>query len=348
MNFASDNTGPVHPKVIEAISSAAASYDMPYGDDVHMPRVRDLIRETFEAPEAEVFLVSIGTAANALGLAHLVEPWQAIYCSDVAHIHADECGAPEFYSGGAKLVLVPSEHARITPAALEAAITEGAGRGLHYVQPGAVSLTQVTERGTVYSLGDLAALAAVAKGHGLPVHLDGARFANACVALGATPAEMSWKAGVDVVSFGGTKNGLMSVEAVVFFDPAMAEGFQFRRKRGAQLFSKHRFLSAQMVPYLDGGLWRELAATANARAARLAEGLAALPHATLAHPVEANMLFPTLPRAAHRRAVEAGAEYFMSLDDLAGGADDDPLPCRLVTNWATTEDDVERFLTLVA
>ena len=347
MNFASDNTGPVHPKVIEAITRTAEGYDLPYGEDADMARVRTLIRQTFEAPDAEVFLVSTGTAANALALSQLVSPWEAIFCTDVAHIHVDECGAPEFYSGGAKLVLVPSTDAKMTPTDLDAAIAEGLPRGLHYVQPGAVSVTQVTERGTVYSLDDLTALTDIAKARGLPVHMDGARFANATVALGLSAAEMSWKAGFDVISFGGTKNGLMSVEAIVFFDPARAEGFEFRRKRAAQLFSKHRFLSAQMAAYLEDELWRDLASQANAMARRLADGLSALPHAKFAHPVQANMLFPSLPRAAHRRAVEAGAKYFMTAEDLAGGHDNDPIPCRLVTNWATTGAEVDAFLALV-
>ena len=344
MNFGSDNMGPVHPRVMEALARANDGYAIPYGDDALMGTVRAHVREVFEAPEAEVFLVATGTAANSLALATLVQPWEAIYCSRLAHVHCDECGAPEFYSGGAKLVLVDETHAKMAPGDLKTAITEGLDRGLHYVQPGAVSLTQVTERGTVYGLPEIEALSAVAKARGLPVHMDGARFANALVSLGATAAGMTWQAGIDAVSFGGTKNGLMGVEAVVLFDPARAAEFAYRRKRAAQLWSKHRYLSAQMAAYLEGGLWLDMARAANTAAARLAEGLLALGHATLAHPVDANMIFVILPRGAHRRAVEAGAEYFLTLADLAGGSDDDPIPARLVTNWATTEAEVDRFL----
>ena len=348
MNFASDNTGPVHPRVMEALARANEGYAPSYGEDALMDTVRQQIRKIFEAPEAEVFLVAIGTAANSLCLATLANPWDAIYCSDLAHIHTDECGAPEFFTGGAKLVTVPETHARISARDLDAAIREGLPRDIHFVQPGAVSLTQVTERGTLYSLDELQALGATAKAHDIPVHLDGARFANALVALGCTPAEMTWKAGIEAVSFGGTKNGLMGVEAAILFDPARAREFALRRKRGAQLFSKHRYLSAQMAAYLTDDLWREMATQANRTGQRLATGLAALPHTRLDHPAEANMVFASLPRAAHRRAVEAGANYYMTLEALAGGADDDLIPCRLVTNWATTDDEVDRFLSLVA
>ncbi|MEM9975966.1 MAG: beta-eliminating lyase-related protein [Pseudomonadota bacterium] len=347
MNFGSDNMGPVHPKVMDALVAANAGYALPYGEDDHTAAAVAHIREVFEAPEAAVFLVPLGTAANALALSALVAPWQAIYCSRVAHIHCDECAAPEFYTGGAKLVLVDEADAKIAPAALEAAIAEGLARGLHYVQPGAVSLTQVTERGTVYSRDEVAALCNVAKARGLPVHLDGARFANALVSLGCTAAEMTWKAGVDVVSFGGTKNGLMAVEALVFFNPEQAQNMAFLRKRAGHLFSKGRYLGAQMAAYLDGGLWLDLAAKANSAGARLASGLAEVPGGAILHPVEANMIYAALPRAAHRRAIAGGAEYFLTLDDVAGGSDEDPIPARFVCDWSVTEAEIERFLMLL-
>jgi threonine aldolase len=348
VNFASDNAGPVHPRIMEALARANDGYAPSYGADALMARVRDRLREVFDAPDAEIFLVATGTAANSLALATLVRPWQAVYCSRLAHIHTDECGAPEFFSGGAKLVLVQETDARMAPEALSAAIAEGLDRGLHYVQPGAVSLTQVTERGTVYGLDQIAALGMAAKNHGLPLHMDGARFANALVALGCSPAEMTRKAGVDAVSFGATKNGCMGVEAVVLFDPDHAREFELRRKRAGHLFSKHRYLSAQMAAYLEDDLWLASARAANDAATRLADGLGRLSHARLLHPVEANMLFVTLPRGAHRRAVEAGAQYYLTLEELAGGSDDDPVAARLVTNWATTEQDVGDFLDLVA
>ena len=348
MNFASDTTGPVHPKVFEALARANDGYQPGYGADAIMDRVRDRIRDIFEAPEAEVFLVSTGTVANALILATLIQPWEAVYASAVSHIHMDECGAPEFFAGGAKLVLVPETHGRMTPADLDAAIREGRPRGVHYVQPGAVSVTQVTECGTVHTLEDLAALGATAKTHGLPAHLDGARFANAIASLGCTPAEMTWKAGYEAVSFGGTKNGLLGVEAAILFDPSKAREFAFRQKRAGQLFSRHRFLSAQFDAVLQDDLWLDTARAANRAGRRLSDGLKALPHAQLDHPTEANMVFARLPRAAHRRAVHAGAQYYMTLEDLEGGSDEDLIPTRLVTNWATTDEEIDRFLGLVA
>ncbi len=348
MNFGSDNMGPAHPKVMESVLHANDGYAIPYGGDLLMDEVRDRLRTLFEAPEAEVFLVATGTAANALALSTLVQPWQAVFCSAVAHIHADECGAPELFTGGSKLILVPETDARIDAKGLSTTIEEGLPRGLHFVQRGALSLTQVTERGTVYPPGTLAELAQIAKAHDMPVHLDGARFANALVALGCSPAEMTWKAGIDAVSFGATKNGCMGVEAVILFDPDWAAEFAFRRKRGAHLFSKHRYLSAQMAAYLRDDLWLDMARASNAAMARLAKGLRALPGTTLLHPVEANMAFVTLPRAAHIRAIREGAAYFLTLEELEGGAPDDPIAARLVTNWSTTDDEIDRFLALLA
>ena len=307
MFFASDNAGPVHAQVMDRVIAANTDYAMPYGNDPIMDEVRDAIRTQFEAPEAAVYLVATGTAANALALACYCQPWQTIFCSPVAHIHQDECNAPEFYAGAAKLTLVPGGH-KMTPDALRASIGDEEVRGVHGPQRGPVSITQVTERGGVYSLDELRALTAVAKDHNLPVHLDGARFANALVALGCTPAEMTWKAGVDVLSFGGTKNGCMGVEAVVFFDLAKAWEFELRRKRGAHLFSKHRFLSAQMAGYLQDGLWLDVARRANDNCAYLAQGLRAK-GASFLHDPEANMIFASFPRAAHQRLHDAGAKY---------------------------------------
>ena len=235
MFLASDNTGPAHPQVMEHMLAANADYAMSYGADDITAAVQEQIREIFEAPEAAVYLVSTGTAANALALACYCQPWQTVFCAPVAHIHEDECNAPEFYLGGAKLTLVPGAD-KMTPANLERTISNEGSRGVHGPQRGPVSITQVTERGGVYSLVELEALCDVAKGHGLPVHLDGARFANAQVALGCSAAEMSWRLGVDVVSFGGTKNGCLGVEAVIFFDAEKAWEFELRRKRGGPLF----------------------------------------------------------------------------------------------------------------
>jgi len=346
MHFASDNSGPVHPKVMQAMVAANEGYAMPYGADALMVEVQARIREIFEAPEAAVYLVATGTAANSLALATMCQPFHTVFCSPVAHIHEDECNAPEFYTGGAKLTLV-GEGDKMTPEVLEAAIAFEESRGVHGPQRGPVSITNVTERGTVYSAAEVAALAAVAKGYGLPVHLDGARFANALVATGASPAEMTWKAGVDAVSFGGTKNGLMGVEAVILFDPAKAWEFELRRKRGAHLFSKHRYLSAQMLAYLEDGLWLETARAANAAQARLSEGLRAVAGVEFLYAPEANMSFAAWSRTAHRRLHEAGAQYYLWESVLEGQDPDEMLAARMVTDWSARDEDIDRFVELV-
>ncbi len=341
MFFASDNAGPVHPKVMERVIAANTGYQMPYGKDTIMDEVRSRIREVFEAPEAEVYLVATGTAANVLALGCYTQPWQTIFCSKVAHIEEDECNAPEFYAGGAKLTLIDTDD-KMTPAALEAAIAKQTVGNVHGAQPGPVSITQVTERGSVHSLEEIRALIAVAKAHDLPVHLDGARFANAMAALGCTAAEMSWKSGVDVVSFGGTKNGCMGVEAVVFFDPSKAWEFELRRKRGAHLFSKHRFLSAQMAGYLQDDAFIDLAQTANGNAAYLADGLRAA-GATFLHEPQANMIFARWPRAVHQKLHDAGARYYLWDGPLDGPADEQ-VAARLVCDWSIGRDQIDAFL----
>jgi threonine aldolase len=347
MWFTSDNAGPAAPEIVAAVAAANA-YAAPYGADAAMARVTARLRELFEAPEAAVYLVATGTAANALALACLCPPWCTVYCHREAHVSEDECGAPEFYTGGAKLTLVDGPNARMDPEALAAAIGATAQGDVHNVQRGAVSLTNVTERGAVLTVAEVGQLCGIAKRFGLPVHLDGARFANAVAALGCTPAELTWKAGVDAVSFGGTKNGCLGVEAVLLFDPAMAWEFELRRKRGGHLFSKHRYLSAQMLAYLEGDLWLGLARQANARAARLAAGLAALPEARLQRPGGGNMLFAAWSRAVHRRARDAGARYYLwPTDQSLEGRGDERIMARLVTNWATTDEEVDRLVALV-
>ncbi|MEO0939056.1 MAG: beta-eliminating lyase-related protein [Pseudomonadota bacterium] len=343
MFFASDNSGPVHPQIMQRIAQGNEGYAMPYGADPIMDEVRDKLREVFEAPEAAVYLVATGTAANALGLACYTQPWQTIFCSAISHIEEDECNAPEFYSGAAKLTLIHGSD-KIDPGALHAAARATGVKGVHGAQKGPLSITQVTERGGVYALEQIKALTAVAQDHGLPVHLDGARFANAQVALGCTAAEMTWKAGVDFVSFGGTKNGCMGVEAVIFFDPEKAWEFELRRKRGAHLFSKHRYLSAQMAGYLQDGLWLDLAARSNASAARLAAGMVER-GARLLHPVEANMIFAEMPRAQHRKLLDGGAVYYVMGD--MDGPEDEAVPCRLVCDWSVGEAGVDAFLALM-
>ncbi len=344
MHFASDNTGPVHPKVMAALMAANEGYAPGYGADALMGEVKARIRALFEAPEAEVFLVATGTAANVLSLGTLTPPYATVFCSSTAHIHEDECNAPEFYTSGAKLTLVQAPDGRMSPEALRASIEGEENRGVHGPKRGPVSITNVTERGTVYSVAEIAALTAIAKEYGLATHLDGARFANALVTTNASPAEMTWKAGVDVLSFGGTKNGLMGVEAVVFFDPALAESFAYRRKRGAHLFSKHRFLSAQMAAYLEDGLWLELARAANAANTKLVAGMQSVPGARYLYPPQANMGFVAWPRASHQRLIEAGAQYNIMSGSLAGEDPNEALMARLVCDWSASDADIERFV----
>lgn len=343
MFFASDNSGPVHPQVMEAVSRANQGYALGYGNDPQMAAVRDQIRTLFEAPEAAVYLVATGTAANALALATLSQPWQTVFCTPTAHIHEDECNAPEFYSGGAKLTLVGTDD-KMTPDALRQAILAEETRGVHGPERGPVSITQVTERGQVYSLDDMQALTGVAKDFGLPVFLDGARFANALVALECSPAELTWKSGVNAVSFGGTKNGCMGVEAVILFDRARAWEFELRRKRGAHLFSKHRYLSAQMLGYLAEDLWLDSARTANANAARLAAGLDGLAGVNLLYPSQANMIFADMPRALHQRLHDAGAVYYITRGDLEGDDPNEALTARFVCDWSIGADQIDAFL----
>jgi threonine aldolase len=348
MWFASDNTGGAAPEVVEAVARASAGHAASYGADEAMARVTARVREVFEAPEAAVHLVPTGTAANALSLACLCPPFATVYCHRNAHVEEDECGAPEFYTGGAKLTLIDGAHAKVTPESFERALAATARVGVHNVQKGALSLTNATERGAAYTPAEVAALAAIAHGQGLPVHMDGARFANALVHLGCTPAELTWRAGVDALSFGGTKNGCLAVEAVLLFDPARAWELELRRKRGGHLLSKHRFLSAQMEAYLADDLWLRLARRSNARAAELARGIAALPGAQLLHPVEANMVFAAWPRSAHRAARAAGARYyFWPGEQSLEGDGDEPLAARLVCGWSTTAEEVAALLGLL-
>jgi threonine aldolase len=335
MRFASDNASGAAPEVMAALLNVNTGYERSYGADAAMGRVTALVREIFEAPDAVVHLVATGTAANALAIATHCPPWGAVFCHTHAHIAEDECDAPEFYSG-AKLVLVPGDRGKLTPASLSAALATTGEGGVHGVQRGMLSLTNVTEAGTVYTAVELSALTALAQAKGLPCHLDGARFANALVATGATPAELTWKAGINVLSLGGTKNGCIGVEGVVLFDPANAWELELRRKRGGHLFSKHRFLSAQLEAYLTDGLWLRLAGQANAMAQRLAAGLKA--KGVVCPDAPANMLFPEWDPGAHDRLEAAGAVYYRM-----------PAPqgrerARLVTSWCTTTDDVDRFL----
>ena len=338
MWFTSDNASGAPAEVWDAMREADA-YSRAYGGDAGTERARRAIREAFEAPEAAVQFVAVGTAANALALSCICPAWGAVYCHQAAHIEADECGAPEFYIGGGKLKLVDGADGKLTPDALSAAIQATPTGDVHATQPGAVSITQATEAGTVYSVAEVEALTAVARGAGLPVHMDGTRFANALASTGASPAEMSWKAGVDVLCLGFTKNGALAAEAVILFDPAKDWDLQLRRKRGGHLFSKMRFMAAQAEAMMTDGLWLRNGGHANAMAARLAAGLRQIDGIELLHPVEANLMFARLPKAAHERALAAGAEFY----DMSAAADG-TVTARFVCSFQTEEADVDGLL----
>ena len=293
-SFASDNVAPAAAEVMDAIARINHGTVHSYGDDAETRRLTSLAQDVFEC-ELVIHPVATGTAANALALAALVPPFGGVYCHDIAHINTDECGAPEFFSGGAKLLALTSPDGKISAEQLAAPVAHAREMGVHHVLPAAVSVSQATEWGTVYRREELAALAAAAHGYGLRVHMDGARFANAVAHLACTPAEASWKCGVDVLSFGATKNGALAAEAVIFFKPELAREFEMRRKRAGHLWSKMRFLSAQLTACLDNELWLRHGRHANALATRLAQGLRqhGIP---LLQQVEANEVFAAMPQ----------------------------------------------------
>ncbi|MEM1343767.1 MAG: beta-eliminating lyase-related protein [Pseudomonadota bacterium] len=348
MIFTSDNAGGVAPEILEALAEAARGPAMPYGADPVSARVEALVREVFEAPEARVFLVATGTAANALALACLCPPWATVYAHADSHIEEDECGAPEFFTGGAKLSLLQGEHARLCPEHFARHAALGAKASVHQVQNGALSLSQATERGALYSLDALRALTDTAHTHGMGVHMDGTRFANAVARLGCSPAEASWRVGVDILCLGATKNGAMAAEAVILFDPARAREFELRRKRAGHLFSKMRFVAAQMEAYLRDGLWLRLGARANAIADRLAAGIAGVEGARVLNDVGANMLFAEMRLGQHRRLQAAGARYYDAPGQEAGADEYAPWRVRLVCSNQTTEAEVDAFVATLA
>jgi len=338
VNFASDNAYGAMPEIVAALATANQNAAQSYGGDEITARVRARLRDIFEH-EVFVYPVVTGTAANALCLATLVPPHGAIVCHAESHIAVDECGAPEFFSHGAKLITLEGEHAKISPPAIEHALAHFQKGFVHHAQPTAISLTQASERGTVYSRSELGAIADVARSRDLKLHIDGARFANALVHLNATPADLTWRAGVDALSFGATKNGALGAEAVIFFHEKDVADFEYRRKKSGHLLSKMRFLSAQLDAYLEDGRWLKAAARANAAAKKLADAIAQIPGAELASPVEANALFVRLPDATVARLRKAGAVFY----DWTPPANGKTL-IRLVLSFATPEEAVNRFI----
>jgi threonine aldolase len=348
MNFASDNTAGIAPGILKAIADAAGGYAPGYGNDDTTRALERRLCDLF-GREVAVFLVPTGTAANALGLAHVTPPWGAVLCHDHSHIVTDECGAPEFFGGGLKLVGLPGQGCKLTPDAVKTAVARHSGHVPHQVNAFSLSLTQATEAGTLYRIDEIAELAALAHAHGLAVHMDGARLGNALARMNVPPADMTWKAGIDVLSFGATKGGAMAAEAVVVFDPQRAAFMGERRKRGGHLVSKHRFLAAQVAAYLEGGYWLDLARHANGMADRLADALRAA-GIEIVWPVEANLVFALLPEDLDRRLKAAGASYYIRGPHmLAGNArvKGQGLLARFVTSFATTGEDIENFARLI-
>lgn len=335
MNFCSDNATGASAAVMEALVKANEGLTMPYGNDPLTQSVHDRIREIFEC-DAEIFLVTTGTAANALSLSVMTPPWGGVFCHKDAHIEVDECGAPEFYTGGAKLIHLDDDQGKITARGLRAG-WDGIEKTVHQVQPSVVSITQATEAGTVYQVSEISDICNTAHERNLHVHMDGARFANGLVTLGCSPAEMTWKAGVDVLSFGGSKNGCMAAEAIIIFNRDLGDTMTFRRKRAGHLLSKMRFISAQFDAYLSNDLWLDNARHANAMASRLSEGLQDIVGAVFNNPVQANEMFVTLP-AAVVDGLEADGFQFYRWGDPTGTL------IRLVTAFNTKIEDVDNFI----
>jgi threonine aldolase len=340
MNFASDNHYGASAEILAALAAIGQGPAPAYGDDAITARVRARFCEIFERDVA-VYPVINGTTANSLSLATLVPPHGAILCHAEAHIAVDECGAPEFFTHGAKLVPIEGADAKLTPASIEQALGHFQKGFVHHAQPFAISLTQSTELGTVYTPAELVAISRLAHAREMKVHVDGARFANALAGLGCTPAELTWKSGVDVLSFGATKNGAMAAEAVVFFNPDDARDFEYRRKKSGHLLSKMRFVSAQLDAYLAKDHWLANARRANALAQRLAQGLAQAPDIAIAHPVSANAVFARMPQARAKMLRDAGALFY----DW-GVPKDGKVLARLMLSFATPEADVAKLIEL--
>ncbi|MFE4632220.1 threonine aldolase family protein [Streptomyces sp. NPDC056773] len=337
LSFISDNMAGASPQIARAVADAALGQVLPYGNDPFTERARTRLAEVFER-EVDVFPVTTGSAANGLALAALTPPWGSILAHRNSHIHHDECGAPEFFTGGAKLVGLDGDDSKLDPAALRTAAGRRAG-DVHSVQPSVMSISQATESGSVYSIAEIRELAAVAKEAGLRTHMDGARFANALVHLGATAAEMTWKVGIDVLSFGSTKNGAMTADAIVSFDPVLSAELAFRTKRAGQLTSKMRFQTAQIDAYLTDDLWLDNARQANAMASRLGDGLKAIPDTGLLAVPQANILFCRLPQHVTEGLQSEGYAFYHDRWE--------PGIVRFVTAFSHSTEDIDQLLDAV-
>jgi len=335
VNFRSDNEAPVAPEIMAALSEANRGPAHSYGEDDATARVKGLFRDVFETDLAVFPLVS-GTAANALAVAQTTPCYGAVICHQDSHLHTDECGASEFYSGGAKLMPLPGDDGKLDPGTVRRRILDAGQLGDHVSKPTLLSLTQATEFGTVYNPDDITELVDAARKAGMRVHMDGARFANAVSSLGCSPAELTWRVGVDLMSFGATKNGAMMAEALVVFDPGLATELARRRKQAGHLISKMRYVSAQLEAYLADDLWLRMAAHANRMARRLFEGLEEIGGVQVLYPVQSNEIFLHMDKVLCEGLRGAGFEFH--------GWPGRPGVYRLVTSFRTEEREVESFL----
>ncbi|MCE5274459.1 MAG: low specificity L-threonine aldolase [Deltaproteobacteria bacterium] len=334
--FASDNYSGICPEALRALETSNSGHCLPYGDDEYTARVCDMLRDFFET-DCEVFFVFNGTAANSLALASLCRSYHSIVCHSLAHIETDECGAPEFFSNGTKILLAGGEQGKISPEEVEQIVLRRCD--IHYPKPQVISITEATEVGTVYMPEELKALGELAKRLNLRVHMDGARLANALAALGVAPKEITWKAGVDVLCFGGVKNGLAAGEAVIFFDRKLASEFDYRCKQAGQLASKMRFLSAPWIGLLTDETWLRNARNANRYARILSERLSKIASIRIMFPCEANSVFVQMPPRMIERLHEIGWHFYTFIGE--GGV-------RLMCSWDTTMEDIDAFVLDVA
>lgn len=333
MNFCSDNVTGVAPEIMAALVDANIGAAMPYGDDECSQNLQTKFSNLFEI-EVMVFPVVTGSAANALALSVMCPPYGAIYCHSQSHINIDECGAPEFYTGGAKLVTLPGADGKIVAQDLQNVI-ERAGIGfVHHVQPAAISITQASEAGTLYSKAEIQQIGEISKTYNLKLHMDGTRFANAIATNGCSPADMTWRAGVDVLCFGATKNGAMAAEAIIFFNRDLSQTFSYQRKRGGHLLSKMRFVAAQLDAYITNDLWLKNATHANKMAAKLAAGIKSLPGVNLCYEVQANEIFVQLPEVVIDKLLADGFAFYRGEYNTV----------RLVTAFDTQAADVDAFI----
>ena len=341
INLCSDNMSSVFPQILSALTECNQESARPYGADQWTESLTPRFQVLFGNAQLRAFPVTTGTSANALSIATLVAPYQAVYCHEKSHINEDECGAPEFFAGGTKLIPLSGEGGKLEIPELADLLAQFEWDTVHQMHPAMVGITQPTESGTLYTLNEIAEIAEVAHRFGCKLHMDGARFANALVALDCSPAQMTWQAGVDVLSFGATKNGAMGAEAVIFFDQALASGFNYRQKRGGHLLSKMRYVSAQLHAYLDEDLWLNNARHANAASTVLAKALETAEHTQLVYPQQVNEVFVSMPMNLVSRLRNAGFVFYEWPAEASG-------QYRLVTSFDTRLADLDTFTAIIS